>query len=207
MAETTPATTLEMLTVEGNINTSDIVSIRLSQIEGQLNDRDAELTSQIKELDDQIRNADKELNAAIIKVATDKYKAKVDAAVAALNAIEGFEVKVDVTAHILGHDLEGDKISIGIRFRRQAGCLAKSSEVPVTDDVKAKQAKVKELEDQRDTVQNQAIEVRRTISKIGSIERQIRGKLAQAKLSESDTGKIILDRINSFEIKGLPKLD
>lgn len=188
--------TLSLLSVSGDLDVSDVLSVVTSRAESLYTKRLAEAREVASQRAEDVEKARKAVANQATKEAKAAEKSKVDALREAVKALGG-TVKVSVEcgwnqhADELRLDDDGNLVAgvtVGSGYGSDFRVRTKPSQTLAALVTALEAAKADHAE-----AQKEALGWRKKLSSVPALERQYRAKLAEAKLAESEDGQAVLD--------------
>ena len=177
-----------------NIDKNDLLAITVSRAEIHIKTESAKAIKAIKESETHITKAKDALVLSVKQHGTSTTSTNLAELAEALHRLGSTqEPKTEVDYNL---DKELIIITTNLGHDAYSKTLAKLT-IPFTDEmVKAKQD-IKEAETQLSTLRDIAIEWRKKLADIPTLERQARARLAEATLRSSEEGQALLDSIEA----------
>ena len=189
---------------EIKIDKDDLIAIRVSEVETGLLQAQAETDTEIRKADKANKDADKALTKAVEKRMETKYGSDADKAMKALKTLG-----VTNVAKILNvsRDDEGNraKVSVGVKtVSGYGGSLTADHKVSYDADEKSQVKAIEKRNEHLRSLRERAVEIRKRLSQLSSLERQAKAAMAKNALKQSREGRELLDQVS--RIPGLPEL-
>jgi hypothetical protein len=204
--EISPMTTLDM-----GLDKNDVLAIAVSRAELQLQKLLKDETDTAKLYDQQATKIKERIKLEAEGSARDSYNHKVVNLRSALKAFSsshtvGFDVKIRFPdQHCLGEKYT--LVTITATGGRYDNMSVVNEQVPFTEEheelYKQYEAEIKKASEHKAV----AVEIRRKLGNISTIERQMRARLAEAHLRQSADGEVLLQRLTgdlNDAVKALP---
>lgn len=196
---------LAIVNISANLDTQDVVAIKLSNLEEALFKRQELLQKARADLTAQIKQAGEALTSMYNKHATAILFPDVSAVLKPLKVLIP-----EVEAHFQGFIQENFNINQKDLFSANWTIFTKTNNVitgkldtPIPDFITKARDEFKMLQSKLSITENDIIEVRKALGQMAVAERRIRGMLAKNKLEASTEGKKILRELESLEMKDI----
>lgn len=196
------------------VNMDDVISIRVSDAEGQMLSMEEQLRAKADELTEAIKQLHKGIEVAVKKTTESQLKASGTKAVKSLKALfpkAEFGIQAGLHNHGEGQACISATLTIhATKENRDAGCcgyLQSVHEIPVPAEVTEALLAVDKTTRELETVRAQAVEVKRGLSRLPQMERQVRAELSRARLGSTEEGKAILGQLDAVKLTGLPRVN
>jgi Skp family chaperone for outer membrane proteins len=193
----------DLMNVDLSLDKNDIIAIKVSEVEVDLQNKLADASKQIKEGNQKVDGLRKKIQASVDKRLKKGVEEKVKTVT---DAFDYLGITVDSSVNVVIDDHNGGVIKIQFdqrandyhyaRFSKETNFKYNKSEKKLCEEIKKVQEFLSELQDY-------VIALRQQLSKINTLERQVRASLARKAL-ESKGHSDILKRIDG--IKGFPAL-
>jgi len=200
MAKKTPKTELVKkgtagtgITFGGKIDLSDVANIAVSKAETLYTTGISDARAALAENDKARKKLDESLEKAIEKVATDKVKTKVAQLEKGLKGLKG-QVQVQVSQ---AKDTKYT-VEISIQAERHCSvCVWDEDVVVKTAEITKQRKQLETLAKEGEELRATALDLRKKLNNIPMLERQVRAKISEQKLSEYEYGAAILEAMGS----------
>ena len=197
--------------IDASVGMDDITAVRLSQIEVQLNQRDADIRAAIRTADKDLEAKSKEIAKALKSAVSAHYKKQEAALVAALKPLFP-NVKSDFVGS-LQRDEQGNgkniwaKLSVAFQVERGYGYpIQHEVEIAASKEVLALDKELAAMSNLRESLYEKGVETRRMMSQMAGYERQLRGQIARIRLNQTENGKAVIAQLDAFDIAGISDL-
>lgn len=186
------------------ITKEDLVAIAMAKKERELMTARAAKDREIKDVASQIQNSQKEIAKSVDLAVNAAAKTAGEAVVATLKVHGWPDANYAVT-----HSFTDKQINYNLQIktadknsRYNDGGISQTQILPFTDDQVSINEKIVALNEKYQSIQNEAVEIRKEIGNMPSLERQARAALAARVLENTEEGRALLDSIS--DIKSLP---
>lgn len=210
------------------VDPAKIVAIKLSRIETTLIGEGDRLRALMTTLNKDAGQAEKDLAKAIAAAAEEAGKPEVADLVKSMEKFfvkphakfQGFLADGKGGRYSTSDDTTGPGIKLGISADicvtrpKRAGYAGDEDEcvlrftakvISLPENVVALQAKIKQLRDEYQAAQTRAVEVQYALSRMGVVERQLNGRVAEMQVV-AQGGEDLLLALDGVEITGVPNL-
>ena len=199
---------IQQATVSNNVNLdidkNDILAIAVSRAEAGLIAKVENLATQAKDIDKLIALLTKELEAKAIYNIPAEFKAHTSNAIASLKAygIPAATAKNEISRNC--RILVASLTSQGGYGRNE---IARKEFTFAELDVAELDDSIIKREEESKALKLEALETRKKLSNISTLERAVRGRLAEARLRELDNGEAVIQAVLAdldLNVKALP---
>ncbi len=190
---------------ELKVTKDDLIAIQVSNIERQLMERQLAIDAQMKQLKLDIKNGRKAFKKAVEDRGKEKYDEDIKTLAKVLAKL-GFNSLETVLKASVDWDGKKTHMTVGAEdsknhYNNSTTVLHTSkftaAEKQVDEDLEAKEKEYEEL-------QEAAIDIRKKLAQIGTLERQSKAAFARSVLEQSAKGRELIERVG--KIPGLPEL-
>ena len=196
-----PAIALEVVG-EMKLGKDDLIAVTVSREEQRLLKSQADVDSQIRRLNKDQKDGGKALTKirqALVDGATSK---DVKALEKVLKAAGFKDVEIVVS---LGQDKNG-QIEFDLAIKRDYHHkLSQPGSVKISAEMKKFQAEIEKRTEQVSALQTEAVEIRKRISQLGSVERAAKARFAEQLLGQTKEGRAFLDSVEGIQSLPMPK--
>lgn len=196
-----PAIALEVVG-EMKIGKDDLIAVTVSREEQRLLKSQADVDSQVRRLNKDQKDGGKALTKirqALVDGATSKDVKALEKVMKAAG-FKDVEVKVS-----LGNDKDG-KIEFDLAIKRDYHhSLSTPGTVKISAEMKKLQTEIEQRTEQVSALQTEAVEIRKRISQLGSVERAAKAQFAEQLLSQTKEGRAFLDSVEGIKSLPMPK--
>ena len=196
---------IQQATVSNNVNLdidkNDILAIAVSRAEAGLITKVENLATQAKDIDKLIALLTKELEAKAIYNIPAEFKAHTSNAIASLKAygIPTATAKNEVSRNC--------RILVASLTSQGGNEIARKEFTFAELDVAELDDSIIKREEESKALKLEALETRKKLSNISTLERAVRGRLAEARLRELDNGEAVIQAVLAdldLNVKALP---
>lgn len=190
----TQLTKLDLITLDGNLDMSDVLAVVTSKAEERYTTEFAACRAKIKALEDEIKELQAERRALIEKEATEPCKEKVKSLRAVIETLDG-TVTLSACDTICDDGLKNARLTANITIKPNGSYHGTSFRVDTkpSKQLLALGEKIAATEKRKGELEHEALEWKRKKSNIPMLERSFRAKIASAKLRTTADGKALLD--------------